>query len=63
MEGTCRVIYTAKFREVVYVLDAFQKKSKRSIATPKQGIDLSESQLKRPREHYKKYSKQRNGGE
>ncbi len=31
---------TAQFGDAVYVLHAFQKKSKRGIATPKQEIDL-----------------------
>src|SRR5690349_7548081 len=32
--GTYRAVYTVKFRDVVYVLHAFQKKSKSGIATP-----------------------------
>jgi len=35
-----RAIYTAQFGEAVYVLHAFQKKSKSGIATPKPDIDL-----------------------
>lgn len=31
---TYRAIYTVKFAEVIYVLHAFQKKSKQGIATP-----------------------------
>ena len=33
-------VYTARFRDAVYVLHAFQKKSKRGIATPKAEIEL-----------------------
>lgn len=51
-------IYTVKFERVVYVLHAFQKKSKRGIATPKQDLDLIETRLKRAKAHYEKYSKQ-----
>ena len=36
-----RVIYVAKFEEAVYVLHAFQKKSKSGIATPKNHLDLA----------------------
>src|SRR5215469_1399641 len=32
---TWRIIYTAHFQDVVYVLHAFQKKSKSGISTPK----------------------------
>ena len=49
---TYRAVYTIKFEGVVYVLHAFQKKSKRGIATPKQDIELIESRLKRAKEHY-----------
>jgi phage-related protein len=55
---TYRAVYTVKFEGIVYVLHAFQKKSKHGIATPKQDIDLIESRLKRAKEHYETYSKQ-----
>jgi phage-related protein len=41
-----------KFEGTVYVLHAFQKKSKRGIATPKQDIALIEARLKRAKEHF-----------
>jgi phage-related protein len=37
---TWRAVYTVRFKGVVYVLDAFQKKSKSGRATPKKEIDL-----------------------
>jgi phage-related protein len=37
---TWRAVYTARLRDVLYVLHAFQKKSKSGIATPKKEIDL-----------------------
>ena len=37
---TYRAIYTVRFKGTVYVLHAFQKKSKSGIATPKKDIDL-----------------------
>lgn len=54
---TYRVVYTLKLAGVVYVLHAFQKKSKKGIATPKQEIELVEARLKRAQKHYlEKYS-------
>ena len=38
--GTYRAVYTAQLGDAIYVLHAFQKKSKRGIATPKPDIDL-----------------------
>ena len=37
---TYRTVYTVRFAEALYVLHAFQKKSKRGIATPKAELDL-----------------------
>ena len=37
---TWRTVYTVRLREVVYVLHAFQKKSKKGVATPQKEIDL-----------------------
>jgi phage-related protein len=42
---TSRAIYTVRYSEAVYVLHAFQKKSKRGIATPKKDIDLIRQRL------------------
>ena len=36
---TFRAVYTVKFKGVLYVLHAFQKKSKKGIATPKHELD------------------------
>ena len=44
--GTYRAVYTVRFGSKVYVLHAFQKKSKRGIATPKQEIELIRARLK-----------------
>jgi phage-related protein len=43
--NTYRAVYTAQFDEAVYVLHAFQKKSKSGIATPKSEIDLIRRRL------------------
>jgi len=50
---TYRAVYTVRFSGVVYVLHAFQKKSKRGIATPKHELDTIKARLKRAEEHYK----------
>ncbi len=51
--GTYRVIYTVEMAEFVFVLHAFQKKSKSGIATPKQDIDLIKRRLKEAESLYK----------
>ncbi|MFL6202586.1 MAG: type II toxin-antitoxin system RelE/ParE family toxin [Thermoanaerobaculia bacterium] len=57
---TYRAVYTVRFSGVVYVLHAFQKKSKQGIATPRPDLDLIEQRLKRAREDYAQWSKSRN---
>src|SRR5438270_8934006 len=52
---TYRTIYTIKFENAIYVLHAFQKKSKQGIATPQHEIDLIKARLKRAEEHYRSY--------
>jgi phage-related protein len=48
-----RAVYTVKFPKAVYVLHAFQKKSKRGITTPKPDIDLIKKRLKVAEQDYK----------
>src|SRR5881296_1530487 len=43
--NTYRAVYTVQFAEVIYVLHAFQKKSKRGIATPQKELDLIRRRL------------------
>ena len=50
---TYRAVYTVQFTGAIYVLHAFQKKSRKGIKTPKAEIELIESRLKAAREHYK----------
>ena len=38
-----RAVYTVRYADAIYVLHAFQKKSKKGIATPKPEMDLIES--------------------
>jgi phage-related protein len=54
---TFRAVYTVRFAKAVYVLHAFQKKSKRSVATPKTELDLIDQGLKRAKEDYEQWSK------
>jgi phage-related protein len=49
---TYRAVYTVKLESAVYVLHAFQKKSKHGIATTKQDIELIKARFKRVKEHY-----------
>ena len=51
--NTYRAVYTVRFKNAVYVLHCFQKKSKRDIETPKQDMNLIESRLKLAEKHSK----------
>ena len=51
--NTYRAVYTVRFTGLIYVLHAFQKKSKKGIATPKQSIDLIKSRLRHAEEDYR----------
>lgn len=46
LTDTYRAVYTVRFSDAVYVLHAFQKKSKKGIATAKQDLDLIRGRLK-----------------
>ncbi|WP_245803923.1 type II toxin-antitoxin system RelE/ParE family toxin [Geothermobacter hydrogeniphilus] len=43
---TYRCMYTVRYSNKVYVLHAFQKKSKKGIATPKSDLDVIKKRLK-----------------
>ncbi|TAL81015.1 MAG: addiction module toxin RelE [Beijerinckiaceae bacterium] len=59
---TYRAVYTVKFANVIYVLHAFQKKSKRGSKTPLQDIRLIKSRLKLAKEHFaEKYEARKTG--
>jgi phage-related protein len=53
--GTYRTMYTVQFDEIVYVLHAFQKKSRSGIKTPKQDMDLLEKRLQVAEQKYKEW--------
>jgi len=44
--NTFRAVYTVKIQGVIYVLHAFQKKSRKGIATPKAELDKIRRRLK-----------------
>ena len=44
--NTYRAVYATKIGDAIYVLHAFQKKSKRSIQTPQKEINLIKRRLK-----------------
>ena len=50
---TYRAVYTVRFAGVIYVLHAFQKKSKRGIETPKREIEIIRTRLKAAELHYR----------
>jgi len=51
--GTYRAVYTVSIGDAVYVILAFQKKSKAGIATPKSEIDLTRKRLQQLRSEVK----------
>ena len=50
---TFRAVYTVKFATAIYVLHAFQKKSKSGIKTPTEDLDLIQRRLKAAEADYK----------
>lgn len=50
--STYRAIYVVRFKEVVYVLHAFQKKSPRGIKTARGDVELVERRLKIAQQDY-----------
>jgi len=56
-----RAVYTVSFAERVYVLHAFQKKSKKGMATPKSEIRLVEQRLRAAEEDYRQRQEEQKG--
>lgn len=55
---TYRAVYTVRFKEVVYVLHAFQKKSPKGIRTAQGDVELIERRLKLAhQDHEARYGK------
>jgi phage-related protein len=57
--NTYRAVYTVRFAGLVYVLHAFQKKSKTRAKTPIEEIKRVKSRLKIAEEHYAEWKKQK----
>jgi phage-related protein len=57
--STFRTVYTVKFDDAVYVLDAFQKKSVKGAKTPKVDIDRVKARLKDAQEIHNERKRQR----
>ena len=55
--GTYRAVYTVKFAGAVYVLHAFQKKSKRGSKIPAEEIEKVKARLKEAEKHYAEWAK------
>lgn len=58
---TFRAVYTVRFANAVYALHAFQKKSRRGIATPKREVERIRQRLRRAQEHYEAWRRQQRG--
>ena len=52
---TYRAVYTVRFAEVIYVLHAFQKKSRHGIQTPKQEMELVHIRLRAAETAYQEW--------
>lgn len=52
-KSTFRAIYTTTLGDTIYVLDAFQKKTKKKgVETPQMDLDRIERRLKQAKDHY-----------
>lgn len=58
---TYRVAYTVAFAKAVYVLDVFQKKSKRGISTPNPDKDRVRARFAAAERHYQEHYLNRTG--
>lgn len=59
--NTYRAVYTAAFKDVVYVLDVFVKKSKSGIATPQADKDRVLRRFKAAKKDYEETVRNRGG--
>jgi phage-related protein len=59
---TYRAVYTVRFGERVYVLHAFQKKSRKGIATSQSDIELIKRRLKQAEELHKAWQQEQADG-
>ena len=61
--STYRAVYTVKFAGAVYVLHAFQKKSKKGSKTPSAEIEKVRTRLKEAAKHYAEWAKEEEADE
>jgi phage-related protein len=54
---TFRAVYTVRFAEAVYVLHAFQKKSKRGLSTPQTELQVIGRRLRQLREDHERWAR------
>jgi phage-related protein len=54
--NTYRAVYTVKFAGIVYILHAFQKKSKSGSKTPPEEIEKVKTRLKEAEKHYAQWA-------
>ena len=54
---TYRAVYTVRFKDAVYVLHVFKKKSKKGIKTPKHVMDLIRARLRDAEREYREEKK------
>ncbi len=59
-EGTYRAVYTLEFKDIIYVLHVFKKKSKTGIETPKQEMELIRNRIKMAQCIYKEWKNNEN---
>ena len=50
---TWRAVYTVRLGDAIYVLHAFQKKSKKGIATPQKDVELIRQRLAAAEQDYR----------
>ena len=50
---TYRAVYTVRFYDAIYVLHAFQKKSKKGISTPQREMELIKQRLAAAEQDYR----------
>jgi phage-related protein len=60
--STYRAVYTVKFAGIVYVLHAFQKKSKSGIKTPPEEIEKVRTRLRDAENDYAQWIEKQNQG-
>ena len=61
--STYRAVYTVKFAGAVYVLHAFQKKSKSGGKTPAEEIEKVKVRLKEAEKHYAEWAEKQKRGD